>query len=199
MRIVGMAAVLALALAGQAAATAAEAATITRTLNFVASGFSSQTGHAAPKNPVSGSFTFTLDTAKKYTDQSSGLTFRGINIAVTGPIVFSYDPSQSWFILGGNGHANQYVWGTNDFSLSLFLQPTPSGGFFGYSQNGINDSFETYRIALSSPPSAAVARNALLATAPIPGSVPMLLTALLTLAGAGWLRARNTVASRAGR
>lgn len=192
MRIAGLATALLVAVACEGGVTAAEATTITETVSFTASGFSSEEGHKIPKDPVNGSFTFTLDDKKKYTDQSKGLTFKGINIAVTGPVVFSYDPSQNWFTIGANGHSNQYIWGTNDFSLSLFIHPKVSGGFFGYSQNGIDDSFETYRIAVSaSSASTLVARNAvLLATTPIPGSVLMLLTALGTLAGMTCLRER---------
>jgi hypothetical protein len=196
-RIAGMATALALALACQVVATAAKAATITETINFTARSFSSQTGHAAPKDPVSGSFTFTLDDTKKYVDQSQGLSFHGINIATAGPIVFSYDPSQDWFTIGAKGRSNQYVWGTNDFQLSLFLHPTPSGGFFGYSQTGINDSFETYRIAVATSSPSSARSPAIVAATPIPGSVAMLLTALAMLGGVGWTRRRSLGSSRA--
>jgi hypothetical protein len=74
--------------------------------------------------------------------------------------------------------------------MSLFLHPKVSGGFFGYSQNGVDDSFETHRIAVSaSSGSTLLAHNAVLpGTMPIPASVLMLLTGLATLGAVGLSR-----------
>jgi hypothetical protein len=116
MRIAGLATVLLVAAVSQSGATAAEAATITNTVSFARPASPAKKGirfrgtrSAAPSPSPS-------TTKKKYTDQSKGLTFKGINIAVTGLVVFSYDPSQNWFTIGANSHWNQYIWSTNDFS-----------------------------------------------------------------------------------
>jgi hypothetical protein len=71
MRIVGMAAAVVVGLT--LASPLAEAATITQTMDFTASHFTSQRGTVAVKDPMHGSFTFTLDNAKSYTDTTSGL------------------------------------------------------------------------------------------------------------------------------
>jgi hypothetical protein len=196
MRIVAAAAAVVCVLAASAADSTTRAATITQTINFSASGFSSQTGHKPPKDPVTGSFTFTLDDTKKYTDQAAGLKLGAMNIAVQGPAVFSYDPSQKLLIVGANGRANPYIWGTNDFSISVFLKPSLNGGFFGYSQQGIHDSFETYRIALSaSSPTARTAAFVATAVTPIPGSIVMLMTALGALGVAARMRHKQSAAA----
>jgi hypothetical protein len=193
MRIVGIVVGLSLVLASQFGSVAANAGTITETINFRASCFKAFNQTAVPKDPVTGSFTFTLDNAKSYTDATSGLALHTLNISALKPLVFSYDPRQKLLTVGANAHANQYIWGTNDFTLSVFLNgPTPSGGFFGYSQAGHNDSYETYRIAITA--SAPAARGAALATVtPIPGSAGMLVTALAVV-GAAFLRRRTTAA-----
>jgi hypothetical protein len=187
MRMVGMAAVLGFVLASPLA----QAATITQTLDFVASNFTSQRGTVAVKDPMHGSFTFTLDNAKSYTDTTSGLTWHTMNMSVVHPIVFSYDPHQKLLTVGANGHAGQYIWGTNDFTLAVYLGPQPSGAFFGYSLTGHNDSYETYNVQVSAQAPAA-ARTAAISATPLPGSVPMLLTALALLTGMGWVRARSS-------
>jgi hypothetical protein len=184
MRIVGKAAVVVLGLA--IASPLAEAATITQTFDFVASNFTSQRGTVAVKDPMHGSFTLTLDNAKSYTDVTSGLIWHTMNMSVVHPIVFSYDPHQKLLTVGANGHASQYIWGTNDFTLSAYLGPQPSGAFFGYSLTGHNDSYETYNVQVS----AAAVRTAAISATPLPGSILMLLTALAMLTGAGWMRAR---------
>jgi hypothetical protein len=189
MRFVEMTAAVILGLA--LASPLAEAATITQTLDFMASHFASQRGTVAVKDPMHGSFTFTLDDTKSYTDVQNGLTWHTMNMSVVHPIVFSYDPQQKLLTVGANGHASQYIWGTNDFTLAVYLGPQPNGAFFGYSLTGHNDSYETYNVQVSAQASAAT-RAAAISAAPLPGSVLMLLTALALLTGVGWVRARSS-------
>jgi hypothetical protein len=118
-----------------------------------------------------------------------------MNMSVVHPIVFSYNPQQKLLTVGANGHASQYIWGTNDFTLSVYLGPQPSGAFFGYSLTGHNDSYETYNVQVSVQTPAA-ARAAAVSATPLPGSVLMLLTALSMLVSVGWMRTRNGGAAR---
>ncbi len=190
MRIVIMAAAVTLGWA--LVSLPAEAATITQNLSFTASGFTAFNGTPVPKDPMRGSFRVTLDDTKSYTDATTGLYWNAINMSTLKPLVFSYDPNAKLLTLGANGHASQYIWGTNDFTLSIYLSgPQPGGSFFGYSLDGHNDSYETYNVAVSTQ-SPSAARNAQVATVtPLPGSVLMLLTALATLGGAAFMRRRR--------
>jgi hypothetical protein len=189
MRMVGMMAVAALAL-GSLADQRAEAATITQDFSFVATKFTAFNGSPIPRDRVAGSFTLTYDNTLSYTNVSSGLKFKTLNLSTTAPLVFSYNPTQQELTVGGAGRADQYVWGTNDFLLSLSLAGGgASGSLFGYSVAGINDSFETFRIlSHATTTSPAQARAALIAAAPLPGSVLMLLTGLAMMTGLGWAR-----------
>ncbi len=181
--------ILGLGFAIGSALSAADAATITKTLNFSSTQFTAQGGGKAPVDPVTGSVTFTLDDTQRYSNQATGIKLNTINIKVAGSVLFDYDPSQRYLVIGGNGLANSYTWGSNDFSLGIFLDATPSAGFFGYSQAGIHDSFYTYHTTLT--PGTALA-GAQLAATPIPGSLLMLGTALAALGGFGWMRRRAT-------
>jgi hypothetical protein len=195
MRIVGMMAAFGLALGLSLASPfgnmTANAATISETIGFKASRFTAFNGTPVPVNNVTGSFRFTLDDTKSYTDATSGLVLQSLNLPRLQPVVFSYDPQSKMLTLGANGHANQYVWGTNDFALSVLLNGSQaSGSFFGYSEQGLNDSFETYRV-VTSVSSPAALRATVATVTPIPGSVLMLLTALGVLSVAAMVRPRT--------
>jgi hypothetical protein len=195
MRMVGMMVVAALALVSLAGQRA-EAATITQAFDFVATKLTATNGNPLPRDRVAGSFTLTYDNTLSYTDVSTGLKLKTLNLRTTAPVVFSYNPTEQELTVGGAGRANQYVWGTDDFLLSLSVAGGGvSGSLFGYSVAGINDSFQTYRIlahvATTSP---AQARVAVVAATPLPGSVLLLLTALATLTGLAWLRAQSRAA-----
>jgi hypothetical protein len=188
---IGIMVVAALAL-GSLAGHRAEAATITQDFSFAAAKFTAFNGSPVPKDHVAGSFTLTYDNTQSYTNASSGLKFKTLNLNTTAPLVFSYDPTQQELTVGAAGRANQYVWGTNDFLLSLSVAGgQANGSLFGYSVAGINDSFETYRIlAHATTSSPAQARVAVFAATPLPGSMLMLMTVLATLTGLGWVRRR---------
>jgi hypothetical protein len=179
MRQIGMATALALSLVGLVGHEA-KATTITQNFDFTATQFSAHDGSAIPKDTISGAFTLTYDNAQSYTNASSGLVFSSINMPTMDPLVFSFNPAQKVLTVGANGQADQYVWGTNDFLLSVVLgSKGPSGGFFGYSLDGHHDSYETYHVAVN------------VSTTPIPASVLMLMTGMAVLGGLGWMRARR--------
>ncbi|WP_293367122.1 PEPxxWA-CTERM sorting domain-containing protein [Phenylobacterium sp.] len=67
---------------------AAQAATITETVSFTAEGF----GPGAPVDPLSGSFTFTIDPTQEYIN-AGGVTTNYLNIDVPSPVEFIYFPN----------------------------------------------------------------------------------------------------------
>lgn len=153
---------------------AASASTITTTVQFTATNFSSVQGTTPPVDPVSGSFTLTFDPSQLALDATT-ISVNSLNINLGSPIVFSYNPSLAILSIGGSAlGSGGFFWATDDFSLAYRLV----GGLFevdafSYSQLGINDSY-----------------SASLNTVPVPAALPLLATALALLTGLGLRRSR---------
>lgn len=152
---------------------AGKAATITTDVSFTATPIVGFMGLTPPVDPVIGSFHITFDPALSYFDSTS-ISVNSLNINVDGGVVFSYNPTlQSLNIGGSNLGSGAYFWATNDFSLGL---RNDGSGFvldgFSYSQAGLLDSF-------SYTPN----------VVPIPGTLPLLATALVGLV---WTRRVRT-------
>jgi hypothetical protein len=152
---------------------AAEAGTITETVDFVASG----TG--GPQDPVTGSFTITYDPTLHYWNETGpDIVLNNLNIALDSPLSFTYDPGSYLQVGGLAGWAIGLTYGANDFVLSLFP------GFFNsiaYSQVGETGAFYSSDITATYTPVG-------VATTPIPASLLLLLTALAGLSGVAFLR-----------
>jgi hypothetical protein len=74
------------------------AATITETINFTATGFAITAPAVPPINPVTGSFTITFDpTVAVPSFGGTSITLDSINISVVSPqpVVFDYDPTHN--------------------------------------------------------------------------------------------------------
>jgi hypothetical protein len=169
-----------LPLASSLAGAAATASTITERVDFTAR------GSGGPVDPVIGSFTISYDPSLHYWNETGpDITLNSLNIAVDSPLSFTYDPGSYLQVGGSAGSAIGYTWGANDFVLSLFP------GFFNvlaYSQVGQTTGFYSSDITATYTPVS-------VAATPIPGSVVMLVTALLGLGGVGFLtRSRGPMA-----
>lgn len=160
--------------------TAADAATITTTVDFTATNFTSVQGTTPPVDPVAGSFTLTFDQSQFAFDATT-IAVNDLNINLGSPISFSYNPDIAALTIGGSAlGSGAFFWGTDDFSLGFVLVSgtTYRPQSFSYTQAGINDSFD----ASFSPTS----------VVPIPASASLLATALAAL---GLLCIRRRIAS----
>jgi len=173
------------------AASAVQASTITETVDFVASNFTSYLGSVAPFSSVTGSITFTLDPTLAYQDETAGITVNHIDVAYSGAPKFTYDPLSKFLNLGADIQANGAQGSIPDFQLSLFiLDPQYWSGAFTYTMNyPNNDIYNTYDIAFAFNPPLATA------TTPIPAALPLFASALGGLGIFGWKRRKNAAAA----
>ena len=147
--------------------TVADAATITTVVDFTATNFTSVQGTTPPVDPVTGSFTLTFDQSQFAFDATT-IAVNDLNIDLGSPISFSYNPDIGALTIGGSAlGSGAFFWGTDDFSLGLFLVSgtTYKPQSFVYTQAGINDAFT----ASFSP------------VVPIPASAYLFATALAAL------------------
>jgi len=99
----------------------------------------------APVDPVVGSFSVTFDNVKELTDVTSGISVKGLNIALDSVPVFTYviGLADFLFIGGLDSGADGVTTVTDDFTLGIELSPTgtpTSAGFF-YSQTALGVFF----------------------------------------------------------
>jgi hypothetical protein len=168
------------------AADAARAATITETVDFVASNFTSLIlGTDVPIKTVTGSITFTLDPTLAYHDETNGVTVNHIDVAYTGAPKFDYDPVSKFLVFGAGTQANGSQGGIPDFNLSIFLlDPSLQGDTFIYTVLHPNDdAYSTNDVTISFSPA--------LTTTPIPSAAIMLVTALSGLVVAARRKRRH--------
>ena len=133
----------------------ANAALVTTTFNFAATGF----GPPAPTDPVLGSFTINFDDAVNATNQTAGISLNSLNIPFTGNLAFTYttDPGGNFLTIGSdlNG-ANDVQLSTQDFRLQLFS--VASGAPFQYQgfdySDGTANVFESVTVTAVPLPAA---------------------------------------------
>ena len=167
---------------------AAQGSTITSTIDFTATAFTTYGSGSPPVDPVMGSVTVTYDPTVSVTNETSGIHLNYLNINLGSPISFSYNAAVSGITIGGLAFdANGYVYGIDDFIFSLsgltdhsYYLPSAN---LAYTQSGLNASFNTFNVSATVAP-------AVVATTPIPASAVMLLTALGGLGFAGFKRKR---------
>jgi hypothetical protein len=121
----------------------ANAATTTYDVSFSANGFISTYGQPAPSDPVTGSFRITFDPTQTYTDATSGIVFKTLNIALGSALSFDYSPTGNTngaadeLVVGGlqdGAGTVQYSPSTDDFWLHINTFTTsPTFQQVGYS------------------------------------------------------------------
>jgi hypothetical protein len=160
----------------------ASASTVTQTVSFTASDFTSFASTTPPVDPVKGTVTFTLDPTLDYTNDAADISLSFLNIALSSAVEFNYNSLTHSLIFGGSDvGASAATFGTNDFYLRFTIDDLATGNSFFYAQSGVIDGYMAHQLTLQAGP---------FATTPLPGSVSMLLTALVALVGVGFARAR---------
>jgi hypothetical protein len=117
------------------------AALVSDLVTFSATNFFSDFGQPAPVDPVQGSFTITFDPTQTYTNSTTGITLKSLNIALDSAVGFDYPvPSNPPDTLAIGGIANgvnsvQILPSSNDFELTIFnFTTSPTFGSLDYSQ-----------------------------------------------------------------
>ena len=122
-------------------ASRAEAEPITLSFGFIANGFES----GAPVDPVTGAFTITFDNSTTRIDQTTGLTYHNLNIALDSAPSFDYARFEDSLLLGAAVSGTSVVGsGSNDLSFSIFNVSTNpvAGPAFNYSQASTFNTFQ---------------------------------------------------------
>ncbi len=128
-----------------AVAGAAQAAPITRTYDFNASGFSG----GAPTDPVIGSVTVTFDPmGGDVIDQTTDITLNSLNIALDNAIAFRFLSGLNRLDIGGisvGGLVN------NDFFLGITNPESamPTTTAFEYTTTGVSSAFRSSNLNLT--------------------------------------------------
>jgi hypothetical protein len=101
------------ALAGQV-----QAATLTRTFDFIGTG--PFFPDPAPTDPMTGSFTVTFDPTLAVTDQTAGVTLHALNVSADSQIGYDYDPVLDRLTVGGMENGAAAVFGfSNDWGVYI--------------------------------------------------------------------------------
>lgn len=184
----------------------AMAGTVTDDVTFSATSFSggappSYSGGTAPTDPVTGSFTITLDPTQTYLDNTTGITLGTLNIALDSALSFDYSPN-SYTIGATTFDAGELVvGGINDGACCVELTPTTSNDFYlqilnftsapafnqlGYTIAANGDYF--YSAGGTSGGSVSVTP---VSTTPLPAALPLFATGLGAMGLFGWRRKRK--------
>jgi hypothetical protein len=153
----------------------ANATTVTRSVNFSVSNFSSSpVPGPAPTDPVLGSFDITLDDALNYSNNVAGITLHNLNIALGSALSFNYLSVNDQLTVGGlnQGAASISVSPdpTDDFYLVInhFLSDMPSIISFVYVQTAAGrQSF------MATGQNSAVSVETPAAATPLPAALPL--------------------------
>src|SRR5581483_5967052 len=138
----GLATVVAVASLALAAWTnCASASTITQTVDFSATNFTTIHGSPVPTDPVTGSFKVTFDPSFGATDDTTHIVVNSLNIPVDSTIGFTYYTNLQF---GGISYGTNGVISTgieSDFALTF--AGDLSYGHLMYVRKGAADLFET--------------------------------------------------------
>ncbi|HEY2049374.1 MAG TPA: PEP-CTERM sorting domain-containing protein [Caulobacteraceae bacterium] len=105
----------------------ASAATVHDLVTFSVTDFTSAFGQPVPTDPVTGSFTISFDSTMTYSDQTTGISLKNLNIPLDSAISFSYSPT-------GTSAGELVVGGLNDGAAFLSLNPSQND-FYLYINN----------------------------------------------------------------
>ena len=161
-----------------------KASSITETVDFTASNFSTFVGSTpAPEDPVKGSFTITFDPTMSVSGGTT-ISFNSINIALSAqPVFFNYaaggelavcSSSSASPICGITEAENSFLLQINDFATS------PTFTDFEYGQSGVNALWDINEGSAT--------------VVPIPGALPLFVSALGAMGLLGWRRKRKAQA-----
>lgn len=96
---------------------------ITYNVSFSASSFGISTGtDPAPVDPVTGSFTITLDPTVTVVDETAGIALSTLNISLGSALAYNFDASTQLLIVGGietGAESIQILPSTDDFYLHI--------------------------------------------------------------------------------
>jgi hypothetical protein len=165
----------------------AAASTMTYTVNFGASTFTSFNGNPAPVPFVLGQFTLTMDPSLgTFNDSAISLGFLD-PLGYSTPLVFDYEKASDQLHVGTLGSAGGLTMGTQDFYLRVlnFASGTPTFDIFLYSVSGTTDAF-TSRLG--------IVHVDAVATTPIPAALPLFGAAIGGLGLLGWRRRKTAAA-----
>jgi PEP-CTERM motif len=185
-------------------AQAANAALVNDLVTFTASGFTSAFGEAVPTDPVTGSFTITFDPTQTYTDETSGITLKSLNISLGSALAFDYSPTGNT-----NGAADELVvGGVQAGAGSVFLSPTVFDDFYlhiltysstptfqqlGYTTSSSTADTNYFFTDLPNSGAGSVTVTPITSGVPEPSTWAMMLAGF---AGLGFLAYRQTVKAR---
>jgi hypothetical protein len=176
----------------------AHAATVTRTVTFSATGFSSNPiPGPIPADPVTGSFDITLDNTQNYSNQTAGITLDSLNIALGSALSFNYLPANDQLVVGGldsGACCTNVIPAGDDFALYIngFLFGTPTLAQFFYTQTAAGNRFflsHTGTVSVSEPNVGAT---------PLPGALPLFAAGLGALGLMASRRKRKAAAALCG-
>ncbi len=157
-------------------ANAAQAATVTVSALVTAKNFSASPFDPAPVDPVNAKFTITLDPNVTYFGETSGISVDFMNIGYNGPVTFYYQQG----VIDIFGDTNVINLTGDDFYVRfrLFDFGVPVPQQMSYSKDGYMGGFYTDDVSAS------------VAVTPIPGSLVMMATGVIGLAGLRFARRR---------
>jgi hypothetical protein len=168
-------------------AQCATAATITQSIDFTASDFTSVPGAPPPPvSPVTGRFTLNFDPNLDYNNDTTDISASGLNINLGGfggDLAFNYN-SLFRILEIHTGNFVSVGGGTNGLFLVLNYETNPYfDALFVYAQEGHSFTYTAGTVSVAYSPS--------LTTTPIPSSVLMLLTGLAAMGGMSVFRRRD--------
>lgn len=113
---------------------------LTWNVSFSASSFVSATADLPPVDPVTGSFTITLDPTISVTNQTTGIVLHSLNLTQGSAVSYIFDSNINFLSIGGIADdGDTVISGADDFSLGIggFSTPRASFGVFVYSQTSV--------------------------------------------------------------
>jgi hypothetical protein len=169
-----------------AALSVEPAAAATFNVTFSATNFTGQPDGSPNPATVEGSFQVTFDPSQDYVDETAGITVNALNLTVDSPFAFYYVHDSSSFQIGGLDYGvSGVVLGHNDFLLTIehfTAGPLHSEMFYAlYSQTALGVRYFITPDSLGHPTDNPNGYARVTAT-PLPGSLPLLLTAVAGLA-----------------